>query len=90
MNWIKVTPETMPKDNTQVIVTVEENGERRVLINDIWYNPKTMDGKILNGFYRIFIGRFDTPLEFIPLCGAKYCIADSVTHWMLYPGPAED
>lgn len=30
MDWIKVTPDTMPPDEVSVMATVERNGKRRV------------------------------------------------------------
>lgn len=39
MDWIKVTPETMPPDMEPVLVTTEYDGKRGV-IADVRYNPK--------------------------------------------------
>lgn len=37
MNWIKVTPETMPPDMEPVIVTYEEDdGKRDVFLDAVW------------------------------------------------------
>lgn len=78
MDWIKVTPETMPKNGQHVIATIfridgkkdvepfvrHYNGQWEIIEYDsIYWQPIRLDGT-------------DRYLE--------------VTHWMPYPDPAED
>lgn len=39
MDWIKVTPETMPLDMEVVFITVEEIDGKRYVMSDCRYNP---------------------------------------------------
>lgn len=40
MNWIKVTPETMPPEMDEVFVTVEDENGKRYVMSDCRYNPQ--------------------------------------------------
>lgn len=74
MNWIKVTPETMPPDKGMVLVTVKDYSGGKWVGAGIRWNKR--DGKWerwhSDGFWN------NLPL------------GDEVTHWMPMPEPAED
>lgn len=77
MNWIQLTPETMPPDMVIVMVTVRDNGIKKV-VRDIAYSHKEQkwfwyDAVETQDFYQ-----FDLDLNGV------------ITHWMPYPDPAED
>lgn len=85
MDWIKVTPETMPPDMEPVIVTVEEGG-KKYTIADVRYNPdcgwmvlSDCSGSCCSTLKEV---KEDGYWEWIGNC--------KVTHWMPYPDPAED
>lgn len=77
MNWIKVTPDTMPKDKEEVIVTVEhilKNGSvARYTVSGIRYTKR--EG------WQFFSN---------PLYGQWNKYSENVTHWMPLPEPAQD
>lgn len=85
MDWIKVTPETLPPDGEAVMVTVlYENGNREVETQaTLTYRevakykrkPKTRTWHYRNGDY-------DSWEEFGDWV--------KITHWMPIPAPAED
>ena len=77
MDWIKVTPETMPPDMEPVIATIQDkrDGERETC-SDVRYNSECKKWEVLMECYT---GYWDEFGEFI-----------EVTHWMPYPEPAED
>lgn len=73
MDWIKVTPETMPPEGQKVIATTVWRGKKQVEFElyrkdgEWWQDYENWDG------------------------GGSCCyLGGDVTHWMPYPGPAED
>lgn len=85
MDWIKVTPETMPKDMEPVIVTVEESG-KRYTIADARYNQDC-------GWQALFdcSGSFCETIAEAKKDGYWDGLGNcKVTHWMPYPDHAED
>ncbi len=74
MNWIKLTPDTMPPDGDIVMVTVESwNGERDVY-PEARFNKKR--------------GKWEWPYE--AGADYWDDIDEKVTHWMPLPEPATD
>lgn len=79
MNWIKVTPETMPPNGEPVIVTVEDvKSKKRCIDFDVAWSRK------LGEWIMIDFGSEPPKTAPIKEAGLR------VTHWMLYPNPAED
>lgn len=75
MDWIKVTPETMPPDNELVFVTCKNRYGKRYVLHDIVYSAEYSCWKWGKEKYRN---------DYWPT------LTDEVTHWMPYPDPAED
>lgn len=75
MDWIKVTPETMPTDNELVFVTCKNRYGKRYVLHDIVYSAEYSCWKW---------GKEEYGNDYWPT------LTDDVTHWMPYPGPAED
>lgn len=74
MDWIKVTPETMPKENETVFVTIKyDDSEVVVVWADVRWN-KNAGWEYLTNSWEDIWGKVD----------------GEVTHWMKYPEPAED
>lgn len=81
MNWIKVTPKTMPPDMEPIMVTVEpwkSAGLRYVPKRQVRYNESRNSYEIYqdDGFS----------------CGwsGSELAGDRITYWMRWPDPAED
>lgn len=73
MNWIKVTPETMPLDRTLVLVTiVYDDGVKGVMPDCIW-----------NGEYKKWERLYEAGTVYWS------DLTEEVTHWMPYPEPAD-
>ena len=81
MDWIKVTPETMPPIGVYVLVTAIYNrtGERRVI-------GETAYEEYWTGYGNKWFGPVGSQNDYWPLENEGY----TVTHWMSYPEPAED
>lgn len=77
MEWIRVTPETMPPDMVPVLVTVTHNLKdesiKKYTVADIRYNHQNGWEFLSNSCFGIW-GQY----------------TDNVTHWMPMPEPAED
>lgn len=84
MDWIKVTPETMPKDGEQILVTARSVKSPKNV--EVWANC----------FYDSEVGQFGFYDEIEEMGRGisryiNYLDGDMrVTHWMPYPEPAED
>ena len=76
MDWIKVTPETMPPSGMMLIVTIEINGKRMVEYDVAWNERKKEWAWV----------KFGKNPEYISLKNSNV----KVTHWMPMPSPAED
>lgn len=76
-DWIRVTPETMPPDSSDVLVTLlGRDGGRWVFEQKVVYAS----------------GMFTTENDSGYLNPIQYFVPDGteVTHWMPYPAPAQD
>lgn len=76
MDWIKVTPETMPPDMEPVMVTGRVNDGGKQTWVDVRYNPE----------YKEWEWLADAVGDYWEGLGKDY----EVTHWIPYPEPAED
>lgn len=77
MDWIKVTPETMPPDMEPVMVTVKRAGKKKVLSNYRYlkeYEAWQFQDKMFEEW---------TPMNSV-------FRGMTVTHWKPMPSPAED
>lgn len=78
MDWIKVTPETMPPDMEPILITVKNRS----------FTPKY----VCPHQARLRFGQFEICIN--ELFGKEWenvkNIGIIVTHWMPYPKPAED
>lgn len=77
MEWIKVTPETMPPENTDLLVTIFY-GDCEEPVYGVWADVRW---SVKNG-WQYLSNAWDSvwsPVE-----------DGEITHWMLYPKPAQD
>lgn len=74
--WVRVTPETMPPDGAEILVTLQDrHAGRRVFESRVVYTG----------------GMFTTENDSGYLNPLHYFVADeTVTHWAFYPSPARD
>ena len=77
MEWIKVTPETMPPAMCPVMVTVRSKKDPDFvdLMKNVLWNPEYEDGWCWDDGADCYV-YLDDNME--------------VTHWMPYPEPAKD
>lgn len=76
MNWIKVTPETMPSKGERVILTtINQDGSKTTDVAT-WFGEE-------NGWKILLLGYHSCTL-------ADGGYSFTITHWMPYPKPAED
>ncbi len=74
MDWIKATPQTMPPDGQDVIVTINGKVKKHIV-----FGVYRKNGKWRADY------EFDEDDIYV-----HYYSDDEVTHWMPYPEPAED
>lgn len=77
MAWIKVTPETMPKEYEKVIATVKGKNGHKYVLENVEFRPDSTLGK---WWYYSFDSDSYEPID----------NDETVTHWMPYPEPAGD
>lgn len=76
MDWIKVTPETMPPKGKRLILTSENPDGSKTIDIAVWCVEEKGWLLLLPGFHPSTLA--DSKTEF------------TITHWMPYPEPAED
>lgn len=74
MEWIKLTPENIPKRNQWVLVTYWDE-----------YGNHTTYGR-----YDEYLGEFRKSTEMEASRSLGFDIINNVTHWATFPEPAED
>lgn len=74
MDWIKVTPETMPPERENVLVTIRyDDSDEKFVWADVRWSKDVGWEYLASSFDDIWTS-----------------VDGEVTHWMPYPKPAED
>lgn len=77
MNWIKVTPDTMPKEYEKVIVTIKNKDGHRYVLENVEFRPDSVLGQ---WWYYSFNSDSYEPID----------KDETITHWIPKLKPAED
>lgn len=78
MDWIKVTPETVPPDGEPILITIESWMDKH---RYVWETQARWH----NGFYEVWEDN-----GFACGWGSGRFSGSKVTHWMPWPEPAEE
>lgn len=92
MDWIKLTPETMPEEDTPVIVCGKYLDKPRLVTSDIWYLGKPPYPYSEKSSYSFFYREECDYTYFADKNGVcpygEYL--DIITHWAKYPALPDD